>query len=86
MQLKKAVCARSQTFLQLQAPGAVSGRAGPPPAAGRGSAGEPLAEVDGGEAGVIALSLQGEEMGFPRSCLCSETSHFLCLCALDRLR
>lgn len=46
MQLKKAACARSQTFLQLQAPGAVSGWAGPPPAPapGRGSAGEQPAE------------------------------------------
>lgn len=78
MQLKKAACTRhSQTFLQLQAPGMVSGRAGPSPAPspGRGSAGEPLA--DGGEAGLIARSPQGSEMGFPRSCLCSEMSRFL---------
>lgn len=72
MQLKKAACASSQTFLQLQAPDVVSGRAGPPPAPspGRGSAGETLA--DGGEAGVVALSPHGDEMGSPRSCLCSE--------------
>lgn len=56
MQLKKAACTRSQTFLQLQAPGAVSGWAGPPPAPslGRGSAGELL--TDGGSWGCCSYS------------------------------
>lgn len=85
MQLKKAACARSQTFLQLQASSELSRRAGPlpAPALGRGSARELL--MSEGETGVVALSVQGDEIGFPRSCLCSEISHFLCLCALDRL-
>lgn len=64
VQLKKAARTRSQTFLQLQAPGAASRRAGPPPALalGRGSAGEPLAEA--GRLGLLLFLRRAMKWGF----------------------